>query len=459
MMHCKTLYLLISFAFLKRVVSTDFKMRRSLQKPIVWSSAGNSALDLQQRVSVSERATRTRFTDKIPSGLLPIYSALALDGASTGFLIPLLPFYVQSFKPSAGQMSAMISATYAAQAVGTLVMGRVSDRFGRKIAAQLSILIGFISYLALSRSVSLKGVLIARITAGLSGGLISILQTCILDSTKASSSNDLDQTTLLGWAQATYCAGFTLGPPLFMLMSGISSRKKILISSLFPFISFFVMSRSDYPSSAVVKQNDGFSLISDPRRRSFMEKLPIYITSFALMFAFSTEGLYPLLLKERFSAGENSLASFVFSASICIFFAQAFFIPKLVHTIGQQKMQYLGNLLLSLGLLGIGFTKSIYAHFPMFLLHVVGFSLADTANILLLSELAGPVGRGQDISTNQAIQAVAKILSPLISGYIQSREVVWLSLPTLIAPFALNSMFPLLATMTSLSLDRVTAIY
>ena len=86
------------------------------------NSNGNADVEAQQR---GEHAHRR-------PPLLPIYLSVFVDMLGIGLAIPVLPYYAVTFGASAFELGIVLSAFSAAQVLGSLLMGSMSDRYGRK---------------------------------------------------------------------------------------------------------------------------------------------------------------------------------------------------------------------------------------------------------------------------------------------------------------------------------------
>ena len=64
---------------------------------------------------------------------------------------------------------------------------------------------------------------------------------------------------------------------------------------------------------------------------------------------------------------------------------QVFFIKPIVGAIGKHATLGVGNVLLAFGMLGVAFIREQHLHFFLFAVHVVGYSIADTALASLIS--------------------------------------------------------------------------
>ena len=117
----------------------------------------------------------------VPKKLFPLYLAFMLDAIAVGISMPLLPFYIMELGANAFQLSLVISSNYVAQMIGCLVMGRVGDKYGRRVNLMLCLSGSCLSYFCVSRVNSLSGVALARIISGSFGGLLPVMQACVAD--------------------------------------------------------------------------------------------------------------------------------------------------------------------------------------------------------------------------------------------------------------------------------------
>lgn len=67
-------------------------------------------------------------------------------------------------------------------------------------------------------------------------------------------------------------------------------------------------------------------------------------------------------------------------------------------------------MLLCLGLIGVALVRKEGLHFLLFTVHIVGYSIADTALVSLITRYSSQSSQGRDLSYNQATQALARVL-------------------------------------------------
>jgi DHA1 family tetracycline resistance protein-like MFS transporter len=165
--------------------------------------------------------------------LLPIFLVVFVDLLGFGLILPLLPFYAETYGATPVIVGLLTASYAAAQLIGAPILGRLSDRFGRRPVLLVSIfgtLIGFL-FLGLAEPLGsrLAGILnlidsrnafiigflfFSRILDGLTGGNISVAQAYISDITSGA-----DRAKGLGLIGAAFGLGFIFGPALGGLLS------------------------------------------------------------------------------------------------------------------------------------------------------------------------------------------------------------------------------------------------
>ncbi len=139
--------------------------------------------------------------------ILPILVIVFVDLLGLSIIIPLLPLYAARFS-AAPFVVGVLQATYPLmQFLGAPILGRLSDRFGRKpilVISQIGTLAGFI-LLGFANTLSL--LFLSRVIDGLSGANISTAQAAIADST-----SEKTRTQGLGLIGAAFGLGFVFGP-------------------------------------------------------------------------------------------------------------------------------------------------------------------------------------------------------------------------------------------------------
>ncbi|WP_448379110.1 MFS transporter [Fervidobacterium sp.] len=138
-----------------------------------------------------------------------LFLIVLADMLGFGLIIPLLPYYVKQFGAT-DLMVGLLSMVYPlGQIFAAPLIGRFSDKVGRKRALLLSVGGTFLSLLTLGFARSITVILLSRLIDGLTGGNITVAQSYISDFT-----DEKNRAKSLGLIGAAFGLGFILGPAL-----------------------------------------------------------------------------------------------------------------------------------------------------------------------------------------------------------------------------------------------------
>ncbi|WP_448375404.1 MFS transporter [Fervidobacterium sp.] len=138
-----------------------------------------------------------------------LFFIVLADMLGFGLIIPLLPYYVKQFGAT-DLMVGLLSMVYPlGQIFAAPLIGRFSDKVGRKRALLLSVGGTFLSLLTLGFARSITVILLSRLIDGLTGGNITVAQSYISDFT-----DEKNRTKSLGLIGAAFGLGFILGPAI-----------------------------------------------------------------------------------------------------------------------------------------------------------------------------------------------------------------------------------------------------
>jgi len=84
------------------------------------------------------------------SRLLTIFIIVFVDLLGFGLILPLLPYYAESYGATASVVGLLVASYAAAQLVGAPLLGRLSDRFGRRPILLVSVFGTFLGFLLLA---------------------------------------------------------------------------------------------------------------------------------------------------------------------------------------------------------------------------------------------------------------------------------------------------------------------
>ena len=148
------------------------------------------------------------------SPLVVIFVTVFIDLLGFGIIIPLLPFYAESYGASALTIGLLGTSFSLMQFLFSPIWGRWSDKIGRKPIILLGLMGSCLSYLALALATSLPLIFVARIIGGIAGANIPTAQAYIADVTTPE-----NRAKGMGMVGAAFGLGFIFGPAIGGLLS------------------------------------------------------------------------------------------------------------------------------------------------------------------------------------------------------------------------------------------------
>src|SRR5213595_3784674 len=149
--------------------------------------------------------------------LLIIFLTIFVNLIGFGIIIPLLPFYAETFCASPLVIGLLFAAFSVCQLVAAPALGDLSDRYGRRPVLIFSLLGTVVSFVMLALAQSITMLFLARIVDGLSGGNISTARAYVADVTEPK-----DRARAYGLIGAAFGLGFIFGPALSGLLARVS---------------------------------------------------------------------------------------------------------------------------------------------------------------------------------------------------------------------------------------------
>src|SRR5881394_4460336 len=160
------------------------------------------------------------------SPLLVIFITVFIDLIGFGIVIPVLPYYAEGtrFGATPREVGLLFASYSVLQLIFAPVLGRLSDKHGRRPVLLVSLLGTALGFLILGFATTLWMLFAGRIIDGVSGGNISTAQAYIADITTKE-----NRAKGMGLIGAAFGLGFIFGPAI----GGILSRWGIHVPFFF----------------------------------------------------------------------------------------------------------------------------------------------------------------------------------------------------------------------------------
>lgn len=314
--------------------------------------------------SINETGTTTPVEDKLDfKKVLPVFVIVLIDLLGLTIIIPLMPLYAASFGANP-LIIGILGATYPImQFIGAPILGRLSDRYGRRPVLLVSQVGTFIGFLILGFANSLWMVLLARIIDGISGANISTAQAVITDSTTPKT-----RTQGLGLLGAAFGIGFVIGPIIAFVSlaaGGNDYRIPAFVAAGFSLISilltwFWLEETLPADQRGTDSQRISLSLMAMFRALSHPAVGLLLALVFLQQIAFGGfEQLLALFTLTNLGLNASGNAIIFVFVGVIVVAVQGGFIGPWSRKYGDRRLVYFGLACLAIGLLLIAFTPRV----------------------------------------------------------------------------------------------------
>ncbi|MFT3765702.1 MAG: MFS transporter [Minicystis sp.] len=362
------------------------------------------------------------------SPLLPIFLTVFVDVLGLTLMLPLLPFYAEHFGASP-QMATTLIASYAVcQLVSGPILGRISDRVGRKpvlLVSQMGTLAGF---LIIGGASSLWMLFVGRMIDGLTAGNLTIAQAYISDVTKPK-----DRTRAFALIGIAFGSGFLFGPmvsgelshrfgfaaPAYMA-AALSLLSIILTATLLPDQAAFAKIKAELageeeagPAPPAGQRNLALGrFLSQPLARRRLLQFFAFTTSFAVL----TGGL-GLYLERQFHFGPRE-TGWVYGVSGFIgAVIQGGAIKRLVNRFGEARLALLGFVSMVAAYPFLGAVRSFPALLILVVISSFGVAVVRPCLTTLITKSVGRDEQGAALGTSQSLTSISQIGGPELAGF------------------------------------------
>lgn len=359
--------------------------------------------------------------------LFSIILVVFIDLLGFSLIIPLLPYYAQTFNASDTTIGLLLSSYAAAQLIGAPLLGRASDRFGRRPILLISIFGTFLGFLLFGFADSLGMLFASRILQGITGGNLSVAQAYITDVTDAQSRNKG-----LGMIGAAFGLGFIIGPAVGGILSNISYSVPAFAAAAFSFVNLLLIlfwlpeSLTVEKRSALTQRRPAFSFRALRQALQHRPTGPLLITRFLYSLAFVIlQSIFSLFALKRFNMSIVATGFVLTYVGVVSVVTQAWLVGKLSQKYRDTLLIEGGILLLALGLLIWAFAPNI----PILVFSVTPIALAggllNTIVPSVLTKTVQPQEVGGILGLSTSIESSTRVISPLLGGFLLEKISYW----------------------------------
>ena len=352
------------------------------------------------------------------STLLIIFLTILVNLIGFGIIIPLLPFYAESYGANALTVGLLSTSYSLMQFVFAPVWGRWSDRIGRRPIILVGLLGSCLSYFALAVASSLALIFTARIIGGIAGANIPTAQAYIADVTTPE-----NRARGMGLIGAAFGLGFTFGPALGGVLTHLGPSAPMWTASALCFANFAAAwfflpeSRSATALRSKVGRLEMF-------RRSFKRPklLLLLLLYFIINAAFSSfESTFALFSERRFAFTAANIGYIFAWIGVVLALVQGVFVGRVVRVVGEHRLIPSAIAVVAVALAMLPLAESV----PMLLvacaLLALGMGFNNPSLSSMVSRLTDPNDQGGVLGLAQSLGSLGRIVGPMWGGFLFDR--------------------------------------
>jgi len=341
--------------------------------------------------------------------LIIIFLTVFVNLVGFGIIIPLLPFYAQTFGASPLVIGLLFASFSLSQLLATPALGVLSDRWGRRPVLIFSLLGTVVSFAMLALAQSLLMLFAARIIDGLSGGNITTARAYIADVTEPH-----ERAKAYGMLGAAFGLGFIVGPALAGVFSHISYTAPIWAAAAVTVIAtamaWFWLPETVHRGSAATMS----PWRALPEVFSRRQIRPLLMADFLYWASFSVcNTTFALFASRRFGFDVAQtgyvLAAFGFLGVI----VQVGMVGPIVRALGVRRTFLLGLVIAGIGWAMVGMSHSLAVFLAALVPAGIGVGLCNAALITLVSHAASKEEQGKVQGAAGALESLGRTIGPV----------------------------------------------
>ena len=355
--------------------------------------------------------------------LVIVFCTVFLDLIGFGIILPSLPLYVRSMGGTPDTVGFLFSCFAGTQFVATPILGRLSDRVGRRRVILTSLAgnaASMVLFAAASHARLLPLLFVSRILAGATAGNLAACQAAVADVThgpaRAKGMGRIGAAIGLGMALGPVLGGWAskLGPEAAPLASAALAGVDLLAA-----LALMPETRPDRPAKkdGVPPSQGGppslAALLRDPRIAAVLA-----LNFVTFLYMTTMQVVVPLTAHDRFGwtvAETNNLFGFV---GLVMLVVQGGLIGKLVKAFGPGPLVLTGALSSAAALSLLANASLPPALVAGCGLLALGLGLTMPILSALASEYAGPSRQGFVLGFAQSAGGLARTIGPTLWGFL-----------------------------------------
>jgi len=387
-------------------------------------------------------------TEAVISVYLVLFSVV-IDILGVSMVTPILPYYAESFGADASQLGFLYSAFSAAAVVSTLLMGTLSDIFGRRALIIVSLLGSSSGFLFHGLCDNYDQLLAARIYTGFFSSSMTISQAYIADVVpgplQPKYMANLGAASGMAWM-----VGPTIGGAITAAANNDFSVPYYVSASIAGMGMLFAIFKLKEPIKRDHVSNDmdedGEQSTNMTEEETFVQEIlksrlfgfPVIVYTLGIVRFCSLTGfvahqsMFGLFVIEKYGVSAVFLATMMMVGSICFVFTNMTLFKFILAKFELVNTASFGMIIMGTGkfLYSVPGSEGIanrWLTFCCFWLMLIGYALYMPSMSSLFAKFTTPHERGKILGCGSVFRYAAEIIGPSVFGFLYRWDVnfVW----------------------------------
>ncbi|WP_282801341.1 MFS transporter [Secundilactobacillus kimchicus] len=361
-------------------------------------------------------------TPKVKRAIFILILSEFLVCLGISLVIPVMPFLRNELHLSAFDMGVMTSLFAFAQFIASPIIGRTSDKIGRKPILTVGLFLFMVSEFLFAATNYLWLFDISRIIGGLSAAMVAPTAMAFA----ADITTKKQRAKVIGWLSAAFSGGLILGPGVGGLLAKFDYKAPFWVSGVLGLISMIALlallpkdEEVDLtPSDVDQMQRDVSSMKGN--WSDLVSKPVILLFAMILISSFGLQGfesIYSLFVNQVFHFSLDNIALVLtLNGLISLVFQVALF-DRLVVRFNETRLIRYCFFLAFAGTIWIIFAHTKWEVIIATLFAFTAFDLLRPAITTLLTKLSSK-NQGLINGLNMSLTSVGNVIGPLMSGIL-----------------------------------------
>ena len=353
---------------------------------------------------------------------------------------PILPFQALDLGATPLVVTLLFATDTAVAMLASPLLGRLSDRLGRRPTMIAGLLVGAAGYLLLAFAGSLEALFFSRVLGGLSLAAIPALQAALADCTSK-------ERRIHGFSSfnGAYAAAFVVGPLTTwqaLELFGVSPMAIALLAGAVTLAAILLLAPAARPGELAGEEEESDADEQQGGWRSFLVPAFVIPVTAVTLLGIAHSGWDAILAvwsEQKLAWSEGDVAIAYAVAGSCAAFSQFFLLPRIAAWRGEGSIATLAAISFAGALVVLAASQGGPATFLALGLFGAAIATANSCLFTWLTQVTDDEHQGAALGLADGLLSMAWLLGPLAAGLAFSER--WAGLP-----FLLGAAFALLAS-------------